>query len=316
MARTGRTGPPSDGTDDDGGRPGMSGPEFFLYLPQMRMDMDAITERALVAEAAGFCGVAFMDHLAPPLMERAPMFEAMTVAAWVAARTTELRVGHLVLCDSFRHPAVLARQCVTLDHASGGRFELGLGSGSMSEELVDFGVTNDRSGARIGRLAETLQLLEAFWSGEPVVHEGRHFQVDCPGEQPVPLERIPIVIGGSSGPTLELVGRHADWWNLPVHHLDRLEACRPLVGRAKVSTQHLVAFVPDASVREDVTDTARRRFGGMASELLIGDADQLVAGFAEYRRRGVERCYVWFSDFARLDTVRAFGDRVIGAFGG
>src|SRR5664280_772468 len=93
----------------------------------MRMGVGAITERAMAAEASGFGGIAFMDHLAPPLSESAPMFEAMTLAAWVAARTTDLVVGHLVLCDALRHPAMLARQAVTLDHASGGRFELGLG---------------------------------------------------------------------------------------------------------------------------------------------------------------------------------------------
>lgn len=98
----------------------MSRPEFFLYLPQMRMDVEAIGERASAAEGSGFTGIAFMDHMVPPLAETSPMLEAMTLATWVAARTTDLVVSHLVLCDAFRHPAVLARQAVTLDHASGG----------------------------------------------------------------------------------------------------------------------------------------------------------------------------------------------------
>ncbi|MGD0880568.1 MAG: LLM class flavin-dependent oxidoreductase [Acidimicrobiales bacterium] len=294
----------------------MKGPEFFLYLPQMRMDIDAIAERAVAAESSGFRGIAFMDHLAPPLMERAPMFEAMTVATWVAARTTDLRVGHLVLCDAVRHPAVLARQCVTLDHASGGRFELGLGSGSMSAELVSYGVTTEGQRARTDRLGETLELIGALWTGEPVVHQGHHFRVDCPGQQPTPLDRIPIVVGGSSARALDLVRRHADWWNLPTHHLDRLDELRPLVGGARVSTQHLVAYVAEESERPGVTATAQRRFGGMSTELVIGDADQLVARFADYHRRGVDRCYVWFADFAPTATIRSFGSRVVAAFAG
>ena len=66
------------------------GPEFWLFLPQMRMSLDALLERALAAEAAGFGGIALMDHLAPPLAESQPMYEAMTLAMWLLARTERL----------------------------------------------------------------------------------------------------------------------------------------------------------------------------------------------------------------------------------
>jgi alkanesulfonate monooxygenase SsuD/methylene tetrahydromethanopterin reductase-like flavin-dependent oxidoreductase (luciferase family) len=286
-------------------------PEFFLYLPQMRMDVETITVRAVAAERSGFEGIAFMDHLAPPLSESAPMFEAMTLAAWVAARTTDLVVGHLVLCDAMRHPAVLARQAVTIDHASGGRFELGMGWGSVPDELVAYGVTAERPSGRVERLGESLALIEALWSGEPVRHRGEHFDVDCAGQQPTPLDRIPIVIGGHGPRTLELVRRHADWWNLPVHALDRLEEARPLIGTAGVSTQHLVAYVASESERESVEDLARKRFGGMATRLMVGDATELSAAFAAHHRRGVDRFYVWFTDFAPPATLESFGERVI-----
>ena len=108
---------------------------FHLFLPQMRMSLDDLVERARAAEAAGFEGIALMDHLAPPLATQHDMWEAMTAATWLLARTDALVVGHLVLCDPLRHPAVLARQAATLDHASGGRFELGIGWGSVPAEL-------------------------------------------------------------------------------------------------------------------------------------------------------------------------------------
>src|SRR6202012_94636 len=92
--------------------------EFWLYLPQMRLTMDQLVERAQAAEAAGFAGVAGMDHLTPPLAENQPMYEGMITNTWLASRTTSLSVASLVLCDSFRHPAVLAREAVTLEHAS------------------------------------------------------------------------------------------------------------------------------------------------------------------------------------------------------
>src|SRR5437899_8662538 len=145
--------------------------EFHLFLPQLRMTFDEIVERAQAAEEAGFTGIAFMDHLVPPGAEDRPMYEAMTTAALVAARTERLVVGHLVLCDAFRHPAVLARQAVTVDHASGGRFELGIGAGSVPGELETFGV--DVGGSRVDRLRETLEIVTALWREEAVDFEGR-----------------------------------------------------------------------------------------------------------------------------------------------
>ena len=92
---------------------------FHLSLPQMRRPVDAGVGRALAAEAAGFEGIALRDHLPPPLATEHDMWEAMTLATWLLARTRSLVVGHLVLCDALRHPAVLARQATSLDHASG-----------------------------------------------------------------------------------------------------------------------------------------------------------------------------------------------------
>src|SRR3954454_22442960 len=114
--------------------------EFNLFLPQMRIPFDQLVARAQAAEAAGFVGLTGMDHLVPPMADDQPMYEAIVTTTWLAARTERLHLGWLVLCDAFRHPAVLARQAVSLDHASNGRFELGIGCVSVPEELVTFGV--------------------------------------------------------------------------------------------------------------------------------------------------------------------------------
>ena len=294
----------------------MDGPEFFLFLPQIRMDVEVVCQRALAAEASGFAGIAFMDHLAPPLAGTSPMLEAMTLATWVAARTTDLVVSHLVLCDALRHPAVLARQAVTLDLASDGRFELALGWGSVADELVDFGVTADGPPERVARLDESLTLIRALWSGGPVDHHGTYFDVACTGQQPAPPNPIPVVVGGAGPRTLDLVRRHADWWNLPVYALDRLDELRPSVGSARVSTQHLVAFVSAGSDRNSIVDLAERRFGGMPGGLMTGDGPDLVDAFASLRDRGVERFYVWFADLAPVATLEAFGAEVIGPLRG
>jgi alkanesulfonate monooxygenase SsuD/methylene tetrahydromethanopterin reductase-like flavin-dependent oxidoreductase (luciferase family) len=283
---------------------------FHLFLPQMRMPLDAIVERARAAEAAGFEGVALMDHLAPPMAAGHDMWEAMTAATWLLARTDRLVVGHLVLCDALRHPAVLARQAVTLDHASGGRFELGIGSGSVPDELDTFGVGMAPGPERVARLGETLDVLRALWTGEPVDHDGRFFRLHEAQQRPAPTRRIPIVVGGIGKRTLELVSKHADWWNVPIHELGRIEERRPLAGDARVSVQTMVALVASEAERAEVAAVVDRRFGrgGMGMRPVVGTADELADHFRTLRDRGVERFYVWFADFAPPATLTRFAD--------
>lgn len=286
--------------------------EFHVFLPQMRLSPEGLTERAIAAEAAGFEGLALMDHLAPPGALDQPMYEAFTTSTWLAASTGQLRLGHLVLCDQFRHPAVLARQAVTLDHFSGGRFELGIGSGSTPGELVAYGFPPAGTAERLGRLGETLELLSAFWSGEPVEHEGPNFSVDGSRQLPVPRSRIPIVIGGTGPTTMKLVERFADWWNVPMHQLDRLEEARSAAGGARVSIQVLVTLVTDEQQRDQVLELAGRRFGRMGEDAhLAGSPAELVGKLEAFAAIGVERVYTWFTDFAAVDTLAAFGREVI-----
>jgi alkanesulfonate monooxygenase SsuD/methylene tetrahydromethanopterin reductase-like flavin-dependent oxidoreductase (luciferase family) len=280
-------------------------PTFHLFLPQMRMSHDAIVERARAAEANGFEGIAFMDHLAPPMALEHDMWEAMSIAGWVLAHTTTLKVGHLVLCDSLRHPAVLGRQITSLDHASGGRFELGIGWGSVPTELEVFGIGTTEPRQRVGRLAESLEIMRRLWTGESFDYDGKYFTLQGAQQHPVPTGPISITIGGVGKRTLELVRRYADWWNVPVHRLDQLGPLREEVGDARVSVQPMVALLPDESHRTEVTALAQRRFPGHGVK--VGTATELAEHFATFRDRGVERFYVWFADFAPVETLQRFG---------
>lgn len=285
--------------------------EFTLFLPQMRMTFDQLVERARAAEAAGFVGISGMDHLAPPMAEDQPMFEAMVTNAWLAAHTERLTVGSLVLCDAFRHPAVLAQQCVSLDHMSGGRFELGIGWGSVPTEFDVFGVGSTEARDRVERLRETLEVLRAIWAGETVDFDGEFHHLQAARQGPRPLAHIPIVIGGVGPKTLRLVREHADWWNVHVGHVDRVPELRDQVGDARVSVQKMVSLVPDEASRARVTELTRKRFG--YSSPVVGTAPEIVDYFAGLRDHGVERTYAWFCDFAEPETLAAFGADVIGA---
>ena len=286
--------------------------QFYLFLPQMRMGMPQLVDRARSAEQAGFLGIAGMDHLAPPLADTAPMYEAMVTNAWLAAQTQSLRVGSLVLCDSFRHPTVLAREAVTLDHASGGRFDLGIGWGSVTAEFESFGVGTIEPRARVGRLKETLEIVKALWSGDAVDYAGEYFTLKGARQAPAPVGDIPIVIGGAGRRTMELVAAHADWWNVHVGILDRLEPMRPHAGNARVSLQVQVGYVHSEDTRQETTELARRRFGPGP---FVGSAPELVDYFSSLAEQGIERAYVWFCDFAPTHTLAAFGDSVISQLG-
>ena len=283
--------------------------EFTLFLPQMRMSFDDLVGRARAADAAGFTGITGMDHLVPPMAEHQPMYDAIVTTTWLAAHTERLRVGSLVLCDSFRHPAVLAKEVVSIDHASGGRFELGIGWGSIADEIERFGIGSTRPADRVQRLRETLEVLRALWAGETVDHHGRFHHLTGARQEPLPLGHIPIVIGGVGPKTLALVREFADWWNVHTGDVHRLDELRPQVGDARVSIQQVVAFVPDESARATVTENAQRRFGWANAP--VGDGRELTDHFGRLAERGVERVYVWFTDFAAPDTLAAFGADVI-----
>ena len=283
--------------------------EFHLFLPQMRLSFERLVASARAAEAAGFAGIAGMDHLSPPGAGTQPMYEAMVTSTWLAARTERLVVGSLVLCDALRHPAVLAREAVSLDHASGGRFELGLGWGSWADDFSRFGVDPAEPPARVRRLRETLDVLRALWAGETVDYDGEFHRLKGALQAPAPLGKIPVVVGGTGPKTLALVREFADWWNVPLHHLHRLEHARQQAGAARVSVQQMVAYVATEAGRAAVTEAATRRFGAMGP--VIGSGPELAAHFSRLRERGVERVYTWFCDFAPPQTLAAFGAEVI-----
>ena len=280
--------------------------EWYLFLPQVRLSAADITERARHAEASGFDGMAFIDHLEAPGLSDQSIWEAMAIATWVAARTERLRIGHLVLCDTFRHPAVLAKQAVTLSEASNGRFELGLGAGSWPAEFTRFDVGQQDPVARVEQLGRHLALLGQYWGDS----------ADEAGVVQLPRRNhpIPLVLGGSGRRMMELVRKYADWWNLQANHIDRLPKLAPEAGSARISVQQMIGFVRSGSDPNTVREVSTRRFGNLGSGLVCGDADELGRHFAGLAAQGVERFYVWFADFAVPDSLHEFGESVIKAF--
>lgn len=279
--------------------------EWYLFLPQVRVPVADIVERARHAEASGFTGIAFIDHLEAPGLPDESIWEAMSVATWVAAKTERLRIGHLVLCDAFRHPAVLAKQAVTLSEASDGRFELGLGSGSWPAEFTRFDVGQQDPVARVKQLESHLDVMGQYWGrGDDATRS----------QSPLPTHPIPLILGGTGRRMMELVRRYADWWNIPANHIDRLAELAPAAGSARVSIQQMIGFVRKDSDPAKVREVSARRFGNLGSGLVCGDADELSGHFSNLSGQGVERFYVWFADFAAPESLHEFGETVIKTF--
>jgi probable F420-dependent oxidoreductase len=142
--------------------------------------------------------------------------EALTALAALATVTERVRLGTLVLCAGFRHPALLAKSAVTVDLLSGGRLDLGLGAGWLEAEYRAFGYEFGDLDHRFEVLEETLMALGLLFGEGPATWEGRHFRLQEAYARPRAVQepRPPLWVGGKGGPRiLRLVARHADGWN-------------------------------------------------------------------------------------------------------
>ncbi|SNS67208.1 TIGR03621 family F420-dependent LLM class oxidoreductase [Actinomadura mexicana] len=167
-----------------------------------------LADTARRAEELGYDVLTLRDHyVAEPFGDQ---LAPMVALASAASATSALRLGTMVLSNDFRHPVMLAKEAATLDHLSGGRFELGLGAGWLREEYEAAGMPFDRPGTRVGRLAESLQILRGLLGGEKTTFTGEHYAIDGLTVFPRPERRPPLVVGAGSRRMLGIAGRYAD----------------------------------------------------------------------------------------------------------
>ncbi|MEI8410537.1 MULTISPECIES: LLM class flavin-dependent oxidoreductase [unclassified Kribbella] len=168
-----------------------------------------------VAEAAdqnGLDAVWLADHF----FYKAPdgkvlgMHEAWTLLSAVAAITTRVELGNLVLCASFRDPGLTAKMAATLDEVSGGRLVLGVGAGWHDPEYEAFGLPTDH---RVGRFEEWLEIVARLIRGETVTYDGTYHGVREAVLDPAPPHRIPILVAGHRPRMMRLTAEWADVWN-------------------------------------------------------------------------------------------------------
>ena len=300
-----------------------------VYIPQVGLTWDELRAKVEACDALGIHSVWFMDHLYPPMLPELPSFEAWTTAAALAPVTERVRFGHLVLCNGFRHPALLAKMAITLDHASGGRLELGLGSGSYAPEFGAFGLPFASDHERAARLGEALEVIRRLFREPSASFDGAYYPLREAPSRPRPVQQPhpPIHVGGAGERrTLPLAARHADVWNCPTYALAELprkldvlrDACAQ-IGRDPATLRVTEEAVLALAARRDQVDAARalaeRRFGGpgwgFAAGGYWGTPDDIVARIQERRRLGVEGCIFFLHDRGQIDTLRLLATEVI-----
>ena len=147
--------------------------------------------------------------------EMGPISESWTTLAGLAASVPRLRLGTMVVGNTYRHPAVLAKQVATVDHISGGRVVLGLGAGWQENEHQRYGIEFGSAGERADRLDEACSMITSLLTAERSDHEGSHYRLDGAPLFPKPVqEKVPLLIGGKGKQrTLRTTARYADEWN-------------------------------------------------------------------------------------------------------
>ena len=164
------------------------------------------------AESIGVRSLWVFDHFYD-LTDRSPtgpIHEAWTLQSALAAVTSTVELGQLVLCSAFRHPAVLAKMAVTADDISGSRLTLGIGAGWYDREYHDLGLPTDH---RASRFAEAVDIVLPLLRGESVTMDGRFHRVENATLVPPPARRIPVLMAGNGPRMMALIARHADAWN-------------------------------------------------------------------------------------------------------
>ena len=323
---------------------GLTLPHYGFSLPTGQIAFADAAGWARRAEALGFDSVWVSDHFfysfARYGADPSPIasLEPLTTLAGIAAVTDRIRLGALVLCAPFRHPALLARAATSVDLLSGGRLDLGLGAGWMAEEFEAFGYRFGSTGERFEVLEETVEVVKELFGGEPVTHDGPDVTLREAVLSPAPDRPPPLWLGGKGGPRLLRLGaRLADGWNMvwrmsPEAYMSKVSdvrvACEAedrdpatfglsvglysLMGEdeaaARAAFQRGRAAAPGNAMTDDDYESWR-------ADTLSGTSEQVLERVAAFELLGVQEIIVapWVLPFAihEPEQVELFAERVI-----
>jgi len=275
---------------------------------------DVVAMQAHAADRSGFDTVLLMDHFYQLPMLGAPednMLECYTTLGALARETSKVRLGALVTGNTYRNPTLLAKIITALDVVSGGRAQLGIGCGWFDVEHAALGFEFGTFTDRFEKLEEALQIILPMLRGEEPTFSGRYYEVTQAYNNPTPVSRIPVMIGGSGEKkTLRMVAQYADESNLTSppaelpHKLEVLAAHCEAVGRDRSEitlSQHVnVVLAPthDQAFTEFADALALRNIdlrnadddfkAAIEAMVVLGDPDEVGGRLAEITALGAQ----------------------------
>ncbi|WP_055494743.1 LLM class F420-dependent oxidoreductase [Streptomyces sp. TP-A0356] len=295
--------------------------------PQQGATYETLLRVARTAEDLGYGAFFRSDHyLHMGNVDGLPgPTDAWITLAGLARETSRIRLGTLMTAGTFRLPGVLAIQVAQVDQMSGGRVELGLGSGWYEEEHKAYGIPFPKE--KFGRLEEQLAVVTGLWNtpvGERFTFDGKYYQLQDSPALPKPAQsKVPVLIGGHGAKrTPELAARYADEFNSPFASIADTEAQFARVRAAAeehgrkgddlVYSNALVACVgaTDAEVRRRA-DAIGREVDELKANGLAGSPAEVVEKLGQYRAVGSQRVYLQMLDLDDLDQLELIAAEVM-----
>ena len=290
----------------------------LVLWPGVDQSWSDLVDAVVHADRTGWHGVVIEDHFMAdgdgfgPV--ESPRFEVTSVLSALAVVTTRLRLAPLVASATFRHPAVLANIAATIDHISGGRFTLGLGTGWQANEHAQYGITLGSRPERIRRLDEELTIVRSLLDRSVTNFEGEFFTLRDAWCEPKPVQNpLPILIGGKGDRMLGVVARHGDEWNMwamPEQFAERsrfLDRCCEAIDRDPASIDRSVQALVRLTDDPVEADRFVQRAGARAA--IAGSPERFAEVVARWRDVGATRVIVpdWHlgTGSARADALDA-----------
>lgn len=282
---------------------------FGLHTGPQNCSYDDLATLWRYADSKGFHWISIWDHFYPAMVAPEDMhgscFEAVSIMTALAKETKRVRVGCLVFCVAYRHPAVLANALATIDHISGGRVEAGLGAGWSQIEFSAYGIPFLPIGQRLDQLEEGIQVVRALLTQPVAQFSGRHYRLEDARCEPKPIQsRLRLWVGGmGERRLLRIAAQFADGWNVPFVSPELFGQknavltrwCEEL-GRDPADVTRTVNV--GLAVAANEANLARKREGlrqqfGTALEfmepgMLIGTPPQVIDRIEQYRKHGAD----------------------------
>jgi alkanesulfonate monooxygenase SsuD/methylene tetrahydromethanopterin reductase-like flavin-dependent oxidoreductase (luciferase family) len=306
--------------------------KFGLRVPEFAIDgspAERLIQQAGGLLAAGrgkFASAWISDHFLPwaeHVGAAADNLEGWTTLTYLAGQHQDYTFGNIVLCQSYRSPALLAKMATTLQTLTGGRLVLGLGAGWKKDEYLQYGYEFPAPAVRIQQLSEAAQIIRLMFTEPRATFHGRHYHVEGAICQPKG-NPPPLMIGGSGRKlTLRVAARYGDWWNGggdPASYGEVLGVlrghCRD-VGRdydslVKTWLGDCVAVAPTHAAAQKLAEASPFCSAGSS---IVGTPDEVTAQLRRLADLGAEHFILRFADFPATNGVELFGREVIPRFG-